>query len=46
MNKKEVKTMRKSKKNIYLAALGNAINNDDELDLICEAIGHPDGTGI
>jgi hypothetical protein len=36
--------MRKSKKNIYLAALGNAINNDDELDLICKAIGNPDGT--
>lgn len=36
--------MRKSKKNIYLAALGNAINNDDELELICQAIGCPDGT--
>lgn len=35
--------MKKSKKNIYLAALGNAINNDDELDLICQAIGCPDG---
>lgn len=36
--------MRKSKKNIYLAALGNAINNNDELELICQAIGRSDGT--
>ena len=36
--------MIKQKKNIYLAALANAINNDDELDLICKAIGFPDGT--
>lgn len=36
--------MIKQKKNIYLAALANAINNDDELDLICQAIGRSDGT--
>lgn len=36
--------MIKQKKNIYLATLANAINNDDELDLICKAIGCPDGT--
>jgi hypothetical protein len=36
--------MRKSKKNTYLAALGNAINNNDELELICQAIGRSDGT--
>lgn len=36
--------MIKQKKNMYLAALANAINNDDELDLICKTIGCPDGT--
>lgn len=36
--------MKKTKKNIYLTALANAINNDDELDLICQAIWCPDGT--
>ncbi len=44
MNKRRGKIMKKSKKNIYLAALRNAINNDDELDLIYQAIGCPDGT--
>ena len=31
--------MRKTKKNIYLAALVTAIRNDDDLDKICQVVG-------
>ena len=39
VNNQRGKYMRKPRKNVYLAAFANAINNDDDLDKILQIVG-------